>query len=104
MPIRIAPRFIAPISSGPLGGHDRARDLEDDVGLAQRRGLVRHDARTGVGESLVRDRCAGAGACLDEDLEPQALEPLHGVRRHGDARLVRAALLGNGELHAESAL
>ena len=67
--------------------HDRPLDLDHHVGVADRGRLVLGDGGAGGLELGVRDRRVFSGSLLDNDVEAEAHEFLHHIRRSGDPGL-----------------
>jgi hypothetical protein len=85
-----------------FAGRERALHLEDHLPIAIERGRVGDELRSRIGEALVGISSPGARSRLHQNLDPATGEALDGVRRGGDARLVRTLLLGNANFHVPS--
>ena len=76
----------------------RLRDAQDRVGVAVQV-VGRDDRRAGLLVGGVGDGRAGAGAALDEDLEPGRLQLAERFGYQGDAPFSGRGLLGDTDLH-----
>ena len=85
-------------SRGDLGRR-RLLDPQDDVGLAYS-SAVETIRGAGLGVGRIRDRRAGAGAGLDEDLEPGGRQLAERLGYQGDAPFAGRGLPGDTDLHA----
>ena len=95
----VGPRLEQVGLVGAIGPRDRLPHLQHDVGLGVDSAVPSTIARAGLDVGGVRERRRLARAGLDHHLEPELHHLLDGVRRRGDARLVRVDLLGNAHLH-----
>jgi len=73
--------------------------LKNDLGLTKdRRPITDLHASGAVG--LIREKRAGSGAALDDDLESGLDQPPRHVRRQGDAPLIGGDFLRHSDAHA----
>ena len=87
-----------PARSLPTSAVGRLGDAQDRVGVAVQV-VGRDDRRAGLFVRRVGDRRAGAGAALDEDVEPGRLELAEHFGYQGDAPFSGRGLLGDTDLH-----
>ena len=83
----------------PLVGGQRPLNLQHDVGILQRLRFVLGDGRARRDKAFIGKRSALARSGLDNDVETHSHIFLDGVRRSGNARFIRTALLRNGDFH-----
>jgi len=77
----------------------RSLHLEHDIGVAQRRRLVRRDRGSRLGKRGIAEPGAFAGAALHDDFETHAHHALDGIRRRRHPALERPPFLNNGDFH-----
>ena len=80
-----------------LGGRG-LRDAQHDVGIGVQ-GIGRDDRRAGRLVGAVGDGRTGAGAVLDDDLEPGRLQLAERFGYQGDTPFSGRGLLGDTDLH-----